>query len=124
MPHRNDIDEMWGNWQNQIAPIDPRLQHAQYNDPWHVAQLEMVRRMAHQYDAAMELEDVPEVTRRRVLSMVLLGSPDGLDALHRQMLTKELYEAINLQPPRPIYFNPYSFPFHPDEGFKMGDPSV
>jgi hypothetical protein len=99
MPHRNDIDEMWGNWQNRIAPIDPRLQHAQYNDPWHVAQLEMVRRMAHQYDAAMELEDVPEATRRRVLSMVLLGSPDGLDTLarhHAQELYREALDKIPL----------------------------
>lgn len=103
MVNRHDIDEMWGTWQARMAPVDPRLQQAQYDDPWHTAQMEMVRRAAHHYQEAMELEGVPEETRRRVLSMVLLGSPDGLDILARQRLEQLYKDALAKMPPMQVF---------------------
>ena len=38
------------------------------------------------------------------------------------MAVADPWESVILDPgPRPIYFNPYSFPFHPDEPFTTGD---
>lgn len=97
--NRHDIDEMWANWQVRMTPTDPRLKQAQWEDPWYTAQMEMVRRAAHHYQEAMELEGVPEETRRRVLSMVLLGSPDGLDILARQHLEQLYKDALSSKLP-------------------------
>lgn len=96
--NRHKIDEMWGTWQTRMTPIDARLKQAQYNDPWHTAQLELVRRFAHFYEQAMELEGIPEETRRRVLSMVLLGSPDGLDIMARQHIEQLYKDALDKVP--------------------------
>lgn len=103
-PHR--IDSMWGQWRQRMEPQDEAMREAQLKDPWHHTMIEMMRRFAHMYDEAMRLEDVPEETRRRVLSMVLLGSPDGLESL-AYVRTKQLYhDALMHVPPRPIYFGP------------------
>jgi protein-tyrosine phosphatase len=38
------------------------------------------------------------------------------------MAVADPWESVILDPgPRPIYFNPYSFPFHPDEPLTIGD---
>lgn len=109
------VDDMWAAWQRRMAPKDPQMAAAQHDDALHHTMLEMMRRFAHMYDAAMRLEDVPDSTRDRVLSMVLLGSPDGLESLAYKRAERLYQEAILSAPPTPIYFSPYSFPFHPDE---------
>lgn len=116
-----EIDGMVGQWRERMTPVSPEMRRAHLNDPWHHTMLEMMRRFAHIYDRAMELEDVPEETRQRVLSMVLLGSPDGLESLAYKRAEQLYEEAILSSPPRPVYFNPYNKPFHPDEPFKMGE---
>jgi hypothetical protein len=103
MDHQG-IDNMVSAWRKRLEPLDPVLRRAQMDDPWHHTMLEMMRRYAHMYDEAMHLEDVPEATRQRVLSMVLLGGPDGLESL-AYVRAKELYtEAVMKLPPEPVYF--------------------
>lgn len=114
------VDEIVGEWRRRMAPPDDALARAISNDPYHQATLEIIRRTCRHFDRAMELEEIPEETRRRVLSIVMLGDPSGLDDLEARRIEK-LYESMLLNsPPRPIYFNPYSIPFHPDEPFPTG----
>ena len=102
----HQIDSMWGQWRNRMEPKDEAMRRAQFDDPWHHTMLEMMRRFAHMYDEAMQLEDVPEKTRQRVLSMILLGAPDGLESLAYVRAAKLYEEALLQLPPRPIYFGP------------------
>lgn len=111
----HDIDSMVYSWRERMMPVSPQMRRAQMEDAYYQSTWEMMRRFAHMYDEAMRLEDVPEETRQRVLSMVLLGSPDGLESLALERVEHLYKEAILQAPARPIYFNPYSFPFHPDE---------
>lgn len=88
------------------------------DDPWGHAQLEIIRRLCVAFEDAMRLEGVPRETRDRVRSTVLLGDPEGIEDLHRREL--EMLQSVILSaPPREIYFNPYSFPFHPDEPLNL-----
>lgn len=103
-PHR--IDAMVGQWRDRMTPVDDEMRRAQLNDPWNHTMWEMMRRFAHFYDEAMRMEDVPEDVRRRVLSMVLLGSPDGLESLALANAQRLYKEALLQLPPRPIYFGP------------------
>lgn len=110
-----EIDTMVAKWRDRITPRDPKTAGALLNDAHHMVMLEMMSRFAHIYDQAMQLEDVPEKTRKRVLSMVLLGDPSGLEQIAAQRMEHLYQDMLMRTPPRPIYFNPYSFPFHPDE---------
>lgn len=118
--YSDDVDRAWGEWAERNQPASPELRAQQANDPWHHAQLEVIRRAAHFFEDAMRYEDIDPGTRRRVLNRVLYGDPTGLEDVRRKEM-ELLYESVIFQsPPRPIYFNPYSFPFHPDEPFKIG----
>lgn len=103
-----NIDAMVGKWRERMTPQSEELRRAQLNDPWHHMMLEMMRRFAHIYDEAMRLEDIPEETRQRVLSIVLLGAPDGLESL-AYVRAQSLYEQAILQlPPTPFTFVPFN----------------
>lgn len=120
----DDIDRAWGEWVGRNRPASPELRLQQANDPWQHAQLEVIRRMTQVYEDAMRFEDIEPKTRRRVLNRVLYGDPTGLEDVYRKEMELMLESAIFQSPPRPIYFNPYSFPFHPDEPFKVGGSDV
>jgi hypothetical protein len=119
--HSEDVERAWGEWVGRNRPATPELRAQQDRDPWHRAQLEVIRSMTQVYEDAMRYEDIDHRVRRRVLNRVLYGDPTGLEDIHRKELELLLESAILRTPPRPIYFNPYSFPFHPDEPFKMGE---
>lgn len=86
-----EIDRMVGEWRHRMMPADPQLRQQTLSDPYHAAMQEHLRRMAHHYDEAMRLEGISSETRERVLSMVLLGDPSGLEnlAAHR---VEQLYK--------------------------------
>lgn len=101
----DEIDSMWAEWAQRMTPQSEELRFAQMNDSWHHAHMELMRRYAHIYEEAMCLEGISDESRKRVLSMVLLGSPDGTDALARQRLQDLYKDALaTLQAPASMSF--------------------
>lgn len=94
------IDRTVGEWRRRMAPQDPQIRGAILNDPYQAAHLEHIRRMAHVYDQAMRLAGIDYETRRRVLSMVLLGDPSGLENLAALRVEKLYKDALLGMPVR------------------------
>lgn len=99
------VDRMVSEWRSRVEPTDPGLRQSMHNDAWHAAALEHIRRLCHFYDRAMELEGIDADTRRRVLSMVLLGDPSGLEALERQRI-ESLLATASQYTTRPFEWSP------------------
>lgn len=101
-----EVDRMITEWRRRIVSPDSLLRMATGNDPQLAATLEHLRRMAHHYDKAMELEGIDADKRHRVLSMVLLGDPSGLEAMERYRVEQLYKEALMHAAPAPINLNP------------------
>lgn len=97
------VDRIVGTWRKRMVSPDPQISGAIRDDPCQAAYLEHIRRTCHMYEEAMRLEDIPESTRERVLSMVLLGDPSGLENLAALRNEQLLKTAMQYLTPSPIF---------------------
>jgi len=65
----------------------PGVRAAYLTDAEYSAQMKFIRRMVETMDLALDTEEVPVDVRRRVVRMVLFGSPDpdAAEQLQREM---------------------------------------
>ena len=101
-----EVDQMVTDWRRRMIPQESLVRMATGNDPHLAATLEHLRRMAHHYDKAMEVLGIDTETRRKVLSIVLLGDPSGLEAIERHRVEQLMERAAMLASPAPINLNP------------------
>jgi len=78
-------------------------QRAELRDPQFAAEWARLRKLLVAVDEAMMLQNIPELTRAKVIRTVLLGSPDEIEATERirrreEDIERQLKETRTLPP--------------------------
>lgn len=89
----NLVDEEIQRFFKQTGVEATYQTEAYYHAQWH-----LYRQQLNLFDAAMENQDVPKMTRQAVIRMVLFGGPNEAEAIDRLRQQQEAVEAIKWAP--------------------------
>jgi hypothetical protein len=83
--------------------------NALHNDPQYAAEIHQLARIFEMIDMAMENEDIPKLTRDRVIRACVFGAPDYADAEARMVDREEQIKVLIGKPMEAFWGMKYPF---------------